>query len=138
MNASESRGELVHLSSRKGGLPHGFETALMTPEDKACLDRIADSLVVKIMELLTLWQEHKELYTVDDLVDRYGLKPATIKAKILAGEFGDTVNLGAKTRLVTRAGLLAYEAAHTGPAEPRHTSTPPRRAKKNRENPGKI
>lgn len=135
---SESRGKLVHLSSRKGELPHGFETAYMRPEDKAYLNQIANFMAEKIMETLVLWQEHKELYTVEDLADRYGLKPATIKAKIMKGEFGDTVNLGAKVRLVTRAGLLAYEAAHTGPAQPQHTATPPRRAKKNRENPGKI
>ena len=76
--------------------------------------------------------------TVQDLVDRYGLKPSTIRSKILAGEFGDTVNLGAKSRLVTRAGLLAYEAAHTGPAEPKHSSRPPQAVHKRRENPGKI
>ena len=137
MNASESRGEAIRVC-QPGELPRGFDVAVLTPEDKASLDRIADVVAERIMQALVLLQEHKELYTVEDLVERYGLKSATIKAKILAGEFGDTVNLGAKTRLVTRAGLLAYEAAHTGPAEPRRTSQPPRRTRKNWENPGKI
>lgn len=137
MNASESRGEAIRICP-PGELPRGFDMAFLTPEDKASVDRIADVVAERIMQALALLQEHKELYTVEDLVERYGLKSATIKAKILAGEFGDTVNLGAKTRLVTRAGLLAYEAAHTGPAEPRRTSQPPRRTRKNWENPGKI
>lgn len=137
MNASESRGEAIRICP-PGELPRGLDVSLLTPEDKAGLDQIAAVVAERVMQALTLLQEHKELYTVEDLVERYGLKPATIKAKILAGEFGDTVNLGAKTRLVTRAGLLAYEAAHTGPAEPRHTSTPPRQVKRNRGNPGKI
>lgn len=137
MNASESRGEAIRVC-QPGELPRGFDMAFLTPEDKASLDQIAAVVAERVMEVLTLLQEHKELYTVEDLVERYGLKPSTIRAKILNGEFGDTVNLGAKSRLVTRAGLLAYEAAHTGPAEPKHSGRPPRAVHKRRENPGKI
>lgn len=131
MNASEARGAERAATANFVGQPMVSDSYI-----ERRLSDMAGALLKKMMDQLQ--QNQKEVYTVEDLVERYGLKPATIKAKILVGEFGDTVNLGAKTRLVTRAGLLAYEAAHTGPAEPRHTSTPPRRAKKNRENPGKI
>lgn len=125
MNASESRATFT-----------GFPGMALPVSAREQMDQLAEALAEKIIKHLE--QNQKELYTVQDLVDRYGLKPSTIRAKILNGEFGDTVNLGAKTRLVTRAGLLAYEAAHTGPAEPRRTSQPPRRTRKNWENPGKI
>ena len=125
MNASESRSTFV-----------GFPGMALPVSAREQMDQLAEALAEKIMKHLE--QNQKELYTVQDLVDRYGLKPSTIRSKILAGEFGDTVNLGAKSRLVTRAGLLAYEAAHTGPAEPKHSSQPPRAVHKRRENPGKI
>ena len=112
MNASESRAVSV-----------GFPGMTAPASERDRMEWMAETLAEKIVKHLE--QNQKELYTVQDLVDRYGLKPSTIRSKILAGEFGDTVNLGAKSRLVTRAGLLAYEAAHTGPA--RHTSRAVRR-----------
>lgn len=125
MNASESRAVSV-----------GFPGMTAPASERDRMEWMAETLAEKIVKHLE--QNQKELYTVQDLVDRYGLKPSTIRSKILAGEFGDTVNLGAKSRLVTRAGLLAYEAAHTGPAEPKHSSRPPQAVHKRRENPGKI
>ena len=125
MNASESRAVSV-----------GFPGMTAPASERDRMEWMAETLAEKIVKHLD--QNQKELYTVQDLVDRYGLKPSTIRSKILAGEFGDTVNLGAKSRLVTRAGLLAYEAAHTGPAEPKHSSRPPQAVHKRRENPGKI
>ena len=125
MNASESRAVSV-----------GFPGMTAPASERDRMEWMAETLAEKIVKHLE--QNQKELYTVEDLVDRYGLKPSTIRAKILNGEFGDTVNLGAKSRLVTRAGLLAYEAAHTGPAEPKHSGRPPQAVHKRRENPGKI
>lgn len=125
MNASESRATFVD-----------FPGMVLPVSAREQMDQLAEALAEKIVKHLE--QNQKELYTADDLVKRYGLKPSTIRAKILNGEFGDTVNLGAKSRLVTRAGLLAYEAAHTGPAEPKHSGRPPQAVHKRRENPGKI
>ena len=45
---------------------------------------------------------------------RNGVSCATIRSKMAAGEFGELVSVGERTRLVPWAGVQAYESTHTG------------------------
>lgn len=87
----------------------------MNPTLDAILDALADALVEKIAERLP-GSGAKETYTVEQLAERYGMSRASIQYRIRAGEFGETINTGKRTHLVTAEGVRQYEAAHTGPA----------------------
>lgn len=76
------------------------------------LDRLLDTLADKVAERMQT--QLKDLYTAKELAERYGVSPATIRNRMAAGEFGELVSIGTRTRLVTRAGVQAYEAANTG------------------------
>lgn len=76
------------------------------------VDRLLDILADKLTERLSAG--HKELYTAKELAERYGVSCATIRNKMAAGEFGELVSVGERTRLVPWAGVQAYESTHTG------------------------
>ena len=76
------------------------------------VDRLLDILADKLTERLSAG--HKELYTAKELAERYGVSCATIRSKMAAGEFGELVSVGERTRLVSWAGVQAYESTHTG------------------------
>ena len=69
------------------------------------VDRLLDILADKLTERLSAG--HKELYTAKELAERYGVSCD-------AGEFGELVSVGERTRLVPWAGVQAYESTHTG------------------------
>lgn len=73
------------------------------------VDRLLDILADKLTERLSAG--HKELYTAKELAERYGVSCATIRSKMAAGEFGELVSVGERTRLVPWAGVQAYESA---------------------------
>ena len=75
------------------------------------VDRLLDILADKLTERLSAG--HKELYTAKELAERYGVSCATIRNKMAAGEFGELVSVGERTRLVPWAGVQAYESTHT-------------------------
>ena len=60
-------------------------------------------------------QKQKELYSAQELAERYGMSAASIRARIRQGEFGNVVRIG-NHALVPRESVLKYEAEHTGPA----------------------
>ena len=62
------------------------------------VDRLLDILADKLTERLSAG--HKELYTAKELAERYGVSCATIRNKMAAGEFGELVSVGERTRLV--------------------------------------
>ena len=72
------------------------------------VDRLLDILADKLTERLSAG--HKELYTAKELAERYGVSCATIRSKMAAGEFGELVSVGERTRLVpgdiVQAGIL--------------------------------
>lgn len=72
------------------------------------VDRLLDILADKLTERLSAG--HKELYTAKELAERYGVSCATIRNKMAAGEFGELVSVGERTRLVPWAGVQAYES----------------------------
>ena len=72
------------------------------------VDRLLDILADKLTERLSAG--HKELYTAKELAERYGVSCATIRSKMAAGEFGELVSVGERTRLVPWAGVQAYES----------------------------
>ena len=72
------------------------------------VDRLLDILADKLTERLSAG--HKELYTAKELAERYGVSCATIRSKMAAGEFGELVSVGERTRRVP----WAYESTHTG------------------------
>ena len=100
------------------------------------LEIMAERIAEKLADRL-LAARPKELWTAEELAERYGMSKASIRRRIRAGEFGDVVMLGGRTRLVTLEGMRAFEAAHTGQAGAAAQETPARR-KKIRENPGRI
>ena len=61
------------------------------------VDRLLDILADKLTERLSAG--HKELYTAKELAERYGVSCATIRSKMAAGEFGELVSVGERTRL---------------------------------------
>lgn len=97
------------------------------------LDRFLDVLADKVAERMQT--QLKDLYTAKELAERYSMSGATIRRKMAAGEFGELVSMGTRTRLVTRAGVQAYEAANTGVKPARNPA--PKRSIAHR-NPGPI
>ena len=101
------------------------------------LDALADALVEKIAARLPPGGQ-QQTYTVAQLAERYGMSKASIARRLRAGEFGETINAGSRTHLVTAAGLRQYEEAHTGPAHDGKVGAyKPRRSAKHRD-PGPI
>ena len=97
------------------------------------LDALADALVEKIAARLPPGGQ-QQTYTVAQLAERYGMSKASIARRLRAGEFGETINAGSRTHLVTAVGLRQYEEAHTGPAhDGKIGSYKPRRSAKHRE-----
>lgn len=89
-------------------------------------DRFLDILADKLTERMSAG--HKDLYSAKELAERYGVSCATIRSKMAAGEFGELVNVGERTRLVPWDGVRAYESTHTGSdtrkAAERHRTVP--------------
>ena len=96
---------------------------------------VADELEARLPDMIG---RTKELWTAEELAERYNLSPASVRRRIQAGEFGEVVRAGGRTKLVTLEGVQAYEAAHTGPAYTPPGTTSAARRKKSRENPGRI
>lgn len=100
------------------------------------LDKLLDALADKLMERLQ--NPHKDLYSAQDLAERYSVSSATIRARMAAGEFGPLVSVGERTRLVPWSGVQAYEAAHLADASRRRAAARPGRKPAARANPGPI
>ena len=100
------------------------------------LDMLADALAEKVMQRM---ESRKETYTVEDLAARYGCSKCTIRRKIAAGEFGEPVAVGERTKVVTAAGVRRFEENAAAPAGRQHkTEIPARRSGKLRGEPGPI
>ena len=98
------------------------------------LDALVDALVERLVSRLPAEGAPKETYTPEELAARYGMSKSSINRRIRAGEFGETINTGPRTHLVTVAGLRQYEEAHTGPAHDGKVGTyKPRRSAKHRD-----
>lgn len=101
------------------------------------LDALADALVEKISARLPPGGQQRT-YTVAQLSERYGMSKASIARRVRAGEFGETINAGPRTHLVTAAGVAKFDADHTGPANDGEVGTyRPRRRTQHRD-PGPI
>ena len=79
------------------------------------LDALADALVEKIAARLPPGGQ-QQTYTVAQLAERYGMSKSSISRRVRAGEFGETINAGTRTHLVTAEGVRKFDAEHTGPA----------------------
>lgn len=102
------------------------------------LDALVDALVERLVSRLPAEGAPKETYTPEELAARYGMSKSSINRRIRAGEFGETINAGTRTHLVTAAGVAKFEADHTGPAHDGKVGTyKPRRSAKHRD-PGPI
>lgn len=101
------------------------------------LDALADALIEKITARLPPGGQ-QQTYTVAQLAERYGMSKASIARRVRAGEFGETINAGPRTHLVTAAGVAKFDADHTGPAHDGEVGTyRPRRRTQHRD-PGPI
>ena len=98
----------------------------------ALLDYLAEKLCDRMEERL---QDRK--YTAAQLAERYGTSTASIHRMIRAGEFGETLNVGERTKLVTAEGLREFERTNTGPGYTRKERRAPRRDS-SRPDPGPI
>lgn len=99
-------------------------------------DKLLDALADKLTERLQA--PHKDLYSANDLAERYGVTGTTIRRKMAAGEFGELVEVGERTRLVPWAGVQAYEAAHLGTGSGKERRAYRSRRSVPRDNPGPI
>lgn len=109
----------------------------MNPTLDTILDALADALVEKIAARMPAGGR-QDTYTIAQLAERYGMSKGSIAQRVRAGEFGDTINAGARTHLVTAEGVAKFEAEHTGPAHDGKVGTHlPRRRTQHRD-PGPI
>ena len=69
-----------------------------------------------------------QYYTVEQLAKMFNRSNDTIRKKITAGQFGETLNDG-KEHMVSEAGLQNYIRKHTGPAHYERHYTATRRNK---------
>lgn len=72
-----------------------------------------------------------QYYTVEQLAKIFNKSTSTMRRKVSAGEFGETLNDG-HTHQVSETGLQAYIKRHTGPAhyERHYSNGGKKRAKK--------
>ncbi len=56
-----------------------------------------------------------QYYTVAQLAKMFNKSETTMRRKVSAGEFGDTLNDG-RVHMVSETGLQSYIKRHTGPA----------------------
>lgn len=101
------------------------------------LDALADVLVEKISARLPPGGQ-QQTYTVAQLAERYGMSKASIARRVRAGKFGETINAGSRTHLVTAAGVAKFEADHTGPAHDGTAGTYRSRRRPQHRDPGPI
>lgn len=97
------------------------------------LDRIADAVAERVVQRL---QGLKETYTVDDLIKRYGKSRSTINRLIAEGAFGETIQLGERSRVVTAEGLRYFEQTRLGAG--REVKTAPQVRRRRHADPGPI
>lgn len=100
----------------------------------AILDYLAEALCDRMTARMDASQQ---TYTAAQLAERYGTSTASIHRMIRAGEFGETLNVGERTKLVTAEGLREFERTNTGPGYTRKERRAPRRAS-SRPDPGPI
>lgn len=98
------------------------------------LDALADALCDRLAARM---DASNQTYTAAQLAERYGTSTASIHRMIRAGEFGETLNVGERTKLVTAKGLREFENTHTGPGYTRKERRAPRRSS-SRPDPGPI
>lgn len=101
------------------------------------LDALADALVEKIAQRLPPGGQQQTI-TVVQLAELYGMSKASIARRVRAGEFGETINAGPRTHLVTAAGVAKFDADHTGPAHDGEVGTYRPRRRTQHRNPGPI
>lgn len=109
----------------------------MNPTLDTLLDALADALVEKIAARLPPGGQ-QQTYTIAQLAERYGMSKGSIAQRVRAGEFGDTINAGTRTHLVTAAGVAKFESEHTGPAHDGTVGTYRPRRRTRRRDPGPI
>ena len=108
----------------------------MNPTLDTILDALADALVEKIAARLPPGGQ-QQTYTIAQLAERYGMSKGSIAQRVRAGEFGDTINAGTRTHLVTAAGVAKFDADHTGPAYKREARATAQNRRRH-VNPGPI
>lgn len=91
------------------------------------LDALLDALADRVAGKLGRQTSRKELYTVQDLCERYSVSDDTITRWMRAGEFGETVNPTPRIHLATLAGVQDFDDRHTGPAYGGQPVAAPRR-----------
>lgn len=106
--------------------------------DNTALQPVLDALLEELATRVAgrIAPQRKELYTVQDLCERYGVSDDTITRWMRAGEFGETVNPTPRIHLATLAGITEFDARHTGPAYAGQPALPTKR--RARGNPGPI
>lgn len=85
-------------------------------QQQTIIEQLLDALADRVAGKLQGQQPQKDLYTIPDLCQRYGVSDDTVVRWMRAGEFGETVNPTPKMHLVTLAGVQEFDARHTGPA----------------------
>lgn len=81
----------------------------------ALLDDLADALAERLAERIPRGGQ-PPTYTAAQLAERYGMSKSSIQRLIRAGAFGETINTGPRTHLVTAEGVRQFDEAHTAPA----------------------
>ena len=84
--------------------------------DNTALQPVLDALLEELATRVAgrIAPQRKELYTVQDLCERYGVSDDTITRWMRAGEFGETVNPTPRIHLATLAGITEFDANQPG------------------------
>lgn len=88
------------------------------------LELIADAVAEKVVQRT---QGQKETYTVTDLAERYGKSRSTIHRLMAEGAFGQTIQVGERSRVVTAEGLRYFEQTRMGAGKTGKTAVQGRR-----------
>lgn len=88
------------------------------------LERFADAVAEKVVQRM---EKRKDTYTVGELAERYGKSRSTIHRLMAEGAFGETIQVGERSRVVTAEGLRQFEQTRTGAGRAGKTAAPVRR-----------
>ncbi len=102
------------------------------------LDAFAELLAQRVAEKLGGVTGGKEVYTYDELAERYGMSKASIRRLAAAGAFGELVNVGARSHRVTAAGVRQFENSRSGGGMAAASAAPTGKRHAARRDPGPI
>ena len=99
---------------------------------------VRDMVYDCIKSLIPLIESEKVRFTPKDIAARYDVHKDTARHMMNRGDFGEVINFTERNKVVTLAGLLAYEEQHKGFVSGKPQPNQGTGRRKNRPEPGRI